>query len=57
MGLNLYVLKGVAPDVPLTKVLWGSVPFVLIMLFEIVLLAIFPDIALWLPKLAMGAGG
>ncbi|HEY5633162.1 MAG TPA: TRAP transporter large permease [Burkholderiaceae bacterium] len=57
VGLNLYVLKGVAPDVPLTKVLWGSVPFVLIMLFEIVLLAIFPDIALWLPKLAMGAGG
>ena len=57
VGLNLYVLKGVAPDVPLTKVLWGSVPFVLIMLFEIVLLAFFPEIALWLPTLAMGAGG
>jgi C4-dicarboxylate transporter DctM subunit len=57
VGLNLYVLKGVAPDVPLTKVLWGSVPFVLIMLLEIVLLAFFPEIALWLPTLAMGAGG
>ncbi|MCL4745225.1 MAG: TRAP transporter large permease [Burkholderiaceae bacterium] len=57
VGLNLYVLKGVAPDVPLTKVLKGSIPFVLIMFFEIVLLAFFPEIALWLPRLAMGAGG
>ncbi len=57
VGLNLYVLKGVAPDVPLTKILQGSVPFVLIMFLQIVLLVIFPQLALWLPTMAMGAGG
>ena len=36
VGLNLYVLKGVAPQVPLTTVLKGSFPFVLIMLGTIV---------------------
>ena len=56
VGLNLYVLKGVAPQVPLTTVLMGSMPFVLIMLAQIVLMSIFPQIALWLPNLAMGAG-
>jgi C4-dicarboxylate transporter DctM subunit len=56
VGLNLYVLKGVAPQVPLTTVLMGSLPFVLIMLGQIVLMTLFPQIALWLPNLAMGAG-
>ncbi len=54
VGLNLYVLKGVAPDVPLTTVLKGSLPFVLIMFATIVLIAFFPVIALWLPNLMMG---
>ncbi|MBA2548230.1 MAG: TRAP transporter large permease [Burkholderiaceae bacterium] len=54
VGLNLYVLKGVAPDVPLTTVLKGSIPFVLIMLAFMVVLAIFPEIALWLPNQMMG---
>jgi len=54
VGLNLYVLKGVAPDVPLITVLKGSIPFVLIMLAFMVVLAIFPQIALWLPNQMMG---
>ena len=49
VGLNLYVLKGVAPDVPLPTVLKGSMPFVLLMFLAMVLIAIFPEIALWLP--------
>ena len=56
VGLNLYVLKGVAPDVPLTTVLRGSMPFVLLMFVAMVLIAVFPDIALWLPNRMMGAG-
>ncbi|MGH6611550.1 MAG: TRAP transporter large permease subunit, partial [Burkholderiaceae bacterium] len=56
VGLNLYVLKGVVPDVPLTTVLKGSMPFVLIMIGTMVLLAIFPELALWLPNQMMGAG-
>jgi tripartite ATP-independent transporter DctM subunit len=54
VGLNLYVLKGVAPDVPLTTVLMGSFPFVLIMFAMMGLIAAFPGIALWLPSLMMG---
>jgi tripartite ATP-independent transporter DctM subunit len=49
VGLNLYVLKGVAPDVPLPTVLKGSLPFVLLMFLAMVLISVFPQIALWLP--------
>ena len=56
VGLNLYVLKGVAPDVPLTTVLRGSLPFVLLMFVAMVLISVFPDIALWLPNQMMGFG-
>lgn len=49
VGLNLYVLKGVAPQVPLPTVLKGSAPFVLLMFVAMVLISIFPQIALWLP--------
>jgi tripartite ATP-independent transporter DctM subunit len=53
VGLNLYVLKGVAPDVPLPTVLKGSLPFVLLMFLAMVLIAAFPGIALWLPSQMM----
>jgi tripartite ATP-independent transporter DctM subunit len=56
VGLNLYVLKGVAPQVPLPTVLMGSLPFVLIMFLAIVLVSFFPGIALWLPDTLMGPG-
>src|SRR5690606_25697433 len=55
VGLNLYVLKGVAPQVPLPPVLWGATPVVAIMILAIVLLAFFPGIATWLPNQMMGA--
>ncbi|HYG90741.1 MAG TPA: TRAP transporter large permease, partial [Azospirillum sp.] len=54
VGLNLYVINGIAPDVPLAKVLWGSLPYVLCMLLAIVILCIFPGIATWLPDMLMG---
>jgi len=53
VGLNLYVLKGVAPDVPLPTVLKGSLPFVFLMFLAMVLIAAFPGIALWLPNQMM----
>lgn len=54
VGLNLFVLRGVVPQVPMKTILLGSVPFVIIMLGFMVLLALVPDIALWLPRLLMG---
>jgi C4-dicarboxylate transporter, DctM subunit len=55
VGLNLYILRGVAPQVPIGTIMWGSLPFVLLMFLGIVLLSIFPEIATWLPQKMMGA--
>jgi len=55
VGLNLYVINGIAPDVPLRTILAGALPFVLMMALGIVLLCVFPGIVTWLPDLLMGA--
>jgi C4-dicarboxylate transporter, DctM subunit len=49
-GLNLFVVKGIAPDIHMTTILRGSLPFVAILLLGIVALCMFPELALWLPK-------
>jgi tripartite ATP-independent transporter DctM subunit len=54
VGLNLYVINGIAPDVRLQTILWGALPFMICMVVGIVLLCIFPGIALWLPEAVMG---
>ncbi len=54
VGLNLYVINGIAPDISLGQVLRGSLPYVLCMVLGIVLLCIFPEIATWLPGFMMG---
>jgi TRAP-type C4-dicarboxylate transport system permease large subunit len=56
VGLNLYVLRGVAPEVPLNVVLRGALPYVFIMMGFMVLLCFFPGIATWLPDTVMGPG-
>lgn len=48
-GINLYVVKGIAPDIPMSRILLGSMPFLLILMFGIVIVSIFPELALWLP--------
>ena len=54
VGLNLYVINGIAPDVRLPTILWGALPFVICMMLAIVLLCLFPGLALWLPEVLMG---
>lgn len=54
VGLNLYVINGIAPDIPLKTILTGSLPFVACMVVAIVLLCLFPGIATWLPDYMMG---
>ncbi len=54
VGLNLYVINGIAPDISLRTILVGSLPYVACMILAIVLLCLFPDLALWLPDLVMG---
>ena len=56
VGLNLYVINGIAPDVPLPRILWGALPVMVCMVIGIVLLCLFPGIATWLPEALMGPG-
>lgn len=57
VGLNLYVINGIVKDVDLKTVLWGALPFMLCLVLGIVLLAIFPGIATWLPDYLMKSVG
>ncbi len=50
VGVNLYVVQSVRPDGDISEVISGALPFVFVMLVMVVLLVIFPEIALWLPQ-------
>jgi C4-dicarboxylate transporter, DctM subunit len=54
VGLNIFVIKNIAPDIPLKALIWGVMPFVALMFLAIFVLCFFPGIATWLPDLVMG---
>jgi len=54
VGLNVFVVKGVAPHVPLGEVYRGIMPFWLAMAVCVALLVAFPQIALFLPDTMLG---
>ena len=54
VGLNIFVIKNVAPDIPLKDVVWGVMPFLGLMFVAVFLLCMFPGIATVLPNLVMG---
>ncbi|MFK5633412.1 MULTISPECIES: TRAP transporter large permease [unclassified Ornithinimicrobium] len=51
VGLNLYVLKGIVPQVPLKEILIGSAPYVGVLGLAIVLFSVFPEIILFVPRM------
>jgi tripartite ATP-independent transporter DctM subunit len=51
VGLNVFVLKAAAPDVPLTTIFRGIWPFLIAALMAIVIITMFPQIALFIPSL------
>ncbi|BES70209.1 TRAP transporter large permease [Marinobacter nanhaiticus D15-8W] len=53
VGLNLFIIKGITPDIALRDILMGSLPYALCMVLGIVILCFFPQIALWLPDVLM----
>jgi tripartite ATP-independent transporter DctM subunit len=55
VGLNLFVIKNIAPDIPLGDVVWGVLPFVLLMMIAVVVMCFVPGIATALPDYFMGA--
>jgi len=50
VGVNVFVLSGVAKDVPMYTIFRGILPFWAAMLVCIVVLMIFPQIVLFLPN-------
>ncbi len=56
VGMNVFVVKGVAQHVPLSKIYRGIIPFWLAMGVCVLLLILFPQIALFLPETMMGRG-
>src|SRR4030065_2141924 len=54
VGLNLFVINGIAPDITFRQLVRGVIPFIVIMLLSIVLLALAPDIVMWLPDKLYG---
>jgi len=51
VGVNVYVVSGVAKDVPLEVIFKGILPLLLALIVAVVLMVIFPQIALFLPGL------
>ncbi|HBU99288.1 TRAP transporter large permease [Thalassospira lucentensis] len=54
VGLNLYVINGIAPDIRLQSILKGAFPYVLCMIAAIIILCFIPEIATWLPETVIG---
>ncbi len=52
VGINVYVMAKMAPDVPLTKIFKGVAPFFIFTLILVALITVFPEIVMWLPESA-----
>jgi tripartite ATP-independent transporter DctM subunit len=50
IGMNVFVIKGIAKDVPLEDIFRGVTPFIIAQIILIGILIVFPQIALWLPS-------
>lgn len=54
VGLNLFVINGITPDIKLQTILKGALPFMGCMVVAILILCVFPELATWLPAKVMG---
>jgi tripartite ATP-independent transporter DctM subunit len=50
VGINVFVVKGLVPDVPMTQIFAGILPFWFAMMVCIAILIVFPQIALIVPN-------
>ena len=49
VGLNLFTMKGMAPDIPIGTIYRGALPFVLAAIVAIAIVFLLPSLATWLP--------
>ena len=51
VGVNVYVTKGIALDVPIAKIFSGTFPFLVAMFILLIIVILFPNMIMWLPNL------
>jgi TRAP-type C4-dicarboxylate transport system permease large subunit len=51
VGVNVFVIKGIAPEVPLNQIFKGIFPFLYALIVLTIIILFFPDIATFLPSL------
>jgi len=57
-GYNLFYLKAIAPPgIVIKDIYLAIIPFIFLQLLALVIIAIFPQIALWIPDMIFGVGG
>ena len=52
VGMNVYVISGIIKDIPMLTIFRGVIPFLIMEILLIVLLIIFPEIVLFLTRIA-----
>jgi len=52
VGVNVFVIKGIAPEIPINKIWKGIFPFVIALIICTIILMVFPQIATFLPSFA-----
>lgn len=50
VGIILFVLRGISGDVPMQKIVYGVMPFVGVILLNVIVIYFFPQIVTWLPQ-------
>jgi len=50
LGLNVFVLKSITPDIPIWTIYKGVLPFCVADLIKLILMVLIPAITLWLPS-------
>jgi len=50
-GYNLFYMKAAQPHLEMKDIFAGVLPFIAVMVFSVILMCIFPDIIMWLPKM------
>jgi len=54
VGMTLYVIKGITPDVPIGRIFRGVIPFLAVELVMVALIIAFPVIVTFLPNISAG---
>ncbi len=54
VGINVFIVKGLVPDVPMSEIFAGVLPFWFAMMVCIAILIAFPDIATFIPNTMIG---